>query len=61
MEAEQKAGWNIFKQIFSDHWEGFQERNPLYDKPYYNDLVEKMLGERFSLGIKPMPYLYGFK
>jgi hypothetical protein len=43
MEAEQKAGWNIFKQIFSDHWEGFQEKNPLYDKPYYNDLVEKML------------------
>jgi Putative transposase/Transposase zinc-binding domain len=43
MEAEQKVGWNIFKQIFADHWEGFKERYPLYDKQYYDDLVEKML------------------
>jgi hypothetical protein len=43
MEAEQKAGWNTFKQIFADHWEGFKGSHPLYDKPYYDDLVEKML------------------
>ena len=43
MEAEQKAGWNIFKQIFADHWEEFKRLYSLYDKPYYDDLVEKML------------------
>jgi len=43
MEAGQEAGWNIFKQIFADHWEGFKGRYPLYDKPYYDELVEKML------------------
>jgi len=43
MEAEQKRGWNVFKQIVSDHWEGFSKLHPLYNKPYYDDLVEKML------------------
>jgi hypothetical protein len=44
LEAGQKAGWNIFKQIFADHWEEFKRVHLLYDKPYYDDLVEKMLG-----------------
>lgn len=43
MGEEQNAGWSVFKQIFSDHWEGFKERYPLYDKPYYDGLVERML------------------
>lgn len=43
MESEQKAGWNVFKQIFADHWEAFKKLILFYDKPYYDDLVKKML------------------
>jgi hypothetical protein len=43
MEGEQKAGWSVFKQTFSDHWKGFKDKYPLYDQPSYDDLVEKML------------------
>ena len=44
MEGEEKRGWSVFKQIFADHWEGFKRLHTLYDKRYYDDLVEKMLG-----------------
>ena len=37
-------GWNVFKQIFLDHWEGFKREHPLYDKQRYADVVKKMLG-----------------
>ena len=33
-----------FKQIFRDKWEDFKAIYPRYDTPYYNELVEKMLG-----------------
>jgi hypothetical protein len=35
---------NVFKQIFIEHWDGFKRVYPRYDKPYYDRLVDKMLG-----------------
>jgi hypothetical protein len=43
MAAEVIAGWNVFKAIFTEHWEGFKQCRPRYDTPYYDDLVDKML------------------
>ena len=43
MELEDRQDWNVYKQIFADHWDGFKKEHPLYDKEYYDDLVEKML------------------
>jgi hypothetical protein len=43
MAAEVTAGWNVFKEIIADHWGGFKQRRPRYDRPYYDELVEKML------------------
>jgi histidinol phosphatase-like PHP family hydrolase len=43
MKAELAPGWNVFKQIFRDHWAGFKQRHPRYDRPYYEGLVKKML------------------
>jgi hypothetical protein len=42
-KEKQRLGWNIFKQIFADHWEEFKKKCPMYDTPYYEDLVGKML------------------
>jgi hypothetical protein len=36
--------WNVFKQIFADHWEEFRQAHPRYQTAYYDDLVTKMLG-----------------
>jgi len=36
--------WNIFKQIFAEHWEGFTRVYPRYTTRYYAGLVDKMLG-----------------
>lgn len=35
MEVIQKQGWNIFKQIFLDHWEGFKNAFSRYVTEYY--------------------------
>jgi len=43
MAAEVTVGWNVFKEIFTDHWGGFKQRHARYDRPYYDALVEKML------------------
>jgi hypothetical protein len=43
MEAIQKYGWNIFKQIFLDHWEGFKKAYSRYSTEYYDEVVGKML------------------
>jgi Putative transposase/Transposase zinc-binding domain len=43
MAAEVIAGWNVFKEIFTEHWEGFKQFRPRYDTPYYDDLVDKLL------------------
>ncbi|MCP4252167.1 MAG: transposase [Candidatus Scalindua sp.] len=43
MEVIQKQGWNIFKQIFSDHWEEFKKVFSRYATEYYDEVVGKML------------------
>src|SRR5688500_14357953 len=35
--------WNVFQQIFADHWEAFRQTQPRYQTAYYADLVAKML------------------
>src|ERR671911_999167 len=35
--------WNVFKQIFFDHWEPFKRAHPRYQTVYYDSLVGKML------------------
>lgn len=44
MIVEPAQGWNVFKQIFDDHWDGFKHAHPRYNTHYYDGLVEKMLG-----------------
>jgi hypothetical protein len=43
MAAEVIVGWNVFKEVFTEHWEGFKQFRPRYDTPYYDALVDKML------------------
>ncbi len=35
--------WNVFKQIFAEHWDAFTQAHPRYQTAYYDDLVAKML------------------
>ena len=44
MLAQSFGDWNVFKQIFADHWEAFQHAHPRYQTSYYDGLVAKMLG-----------------
>jgi hypothetical protein len=44
MHAESSQDWNVFKQIFTEHWNGFTRVYPRYDQRYYDGLVDKMLG-----------------
>ena len=44
MIAATPPAWNLFKQIFAEHWDGFKHSHPRYNTPYYDSLVEKMLG-----------------
>jgi len=43
MTAEAPPAWNVFKQIFAQHWGGFTRVYPRYDTRYYDGLVHKML------------------
>jgi Putative transposase/Transposase zinc-binding domain len=43
MATEVIAGWNVFKEIFTEHWEGFKQFRPRYNTPSYDDLVDKLL------------------
>lgn len=43
MHTAPSRDWNVFKQIFTDHWEGFRHAHPRYQTAYYADLVAKML------------------
>jgi hypothetical protein len=43
MIAATPPAWNLFKQIFAEHWDGFKHIYPRYNKPYYDSLVDKML------------------
>jgi Putative transposase/Transposase zinc-binding domain len=44
MTAAAVPAWNIFKQIFAEHWDGFTRAHPRYKTRYYAGLVAKMLG-----------------
>jgi hypothetical protein len=44
MIAAPSQDWNVFKQIFVEHWDGFKHVYPRYDTRYYDGLVDKMLG-----------------
>jgi hypothetical protein len=35
--------WNVFKQIFADHWDVFKQSHSRYNTHYYDGLVQKML------------------
>ena len=35
--------WNVFQQIFAEHWNGFKHAHPRYQTAYYDGLVAKML------------------
>jgi hypothetical protein len=35
--------WNVFQQIFVEHWDGFKRVYPRYNQRYYDGLVDKML------------------
>jgi len=43
MMAQPSGDWNVFKQIFADHWGAFQHAHPRYQTSYYDGLVAKML------------------
>jgi hypothetical protein len=43
MIAAPEQDWNIFKQIFVEHWAGFTRVYPRYHTRYYDGLVDKML------------------
>jgi len=44
MIVEPAQGWNVFKQIFVEHWDGFKHVYPRYNTRDYDGLVDKMLG-----------------
>ena len=44
MIAATPPAWNLFKQIFAEHWDGFKHSHPRYNKPYYNSLVIRCSG-----------------
>jgi len=44
MTAATPPAWSVFKQIFAEHWDGFNRAYPRYDRRYYDGLVAKMLG-----------------
>jgi hypothetical protein len=44
MIAAPSQDWNVFKQIFVEHWDVFTRLYPCYHKRYYDSLVDKMLG-----------------
>ena len=43
MLAAPSRDWNVFTQIFADHWEPFQRAHPRYQTRYDDGLVAKML------------------
>src|SRR6266545_2896962 len=54
MMAASSRDWNVFKQIFADHWEPFQQAHPHYQTAYYDSLVAKMLacGNPEKIGVR---------
>jgi hypothetical protein len=44
MTAATPPAWSVFKQICTEHWDGFKRVHPRYDRRYYDGLVDKRLG-----------------
>ena len=44
MLAEPSQDWNVFQQIFVDHWDGFKHVYPRYNTHYYDGLVDNVSG-----------------
>jgi hypothetical protein len=44
MLAAPSQDWNVFQRIFVEHWDGFKHVYPRDNTPYYDGLVDKMLG-----------------
>ena len=43
MMAEATPDWNVFTQIFAEHWNGFKSVYPRDNQRYYDELVHKLL------------------
>ena len=43
MIAAPSRDWNVFKQIFAEHWDGFTHAHPRYQTSCYDGFVAKML------------------
>ena len=43
MRVAPARDWNVFQQIFAEHWDGFKHAHPRYQTAYYDGLVAKML------------------
>ncbi len=40
---DEKKDKNIFKQIIIENWENFKKKYPSYNKPYYEEVIQKAL------------------
>jgi DNA-binding XRE family transcriptional regulator len=38
MRVAPARDWNVFQQIFAEHWDGFKHAHPRYQTAYYDDL-----------------------
>ena len=43
MMVQPSGDWNVFKQIFTEHWDGFTPAHPRDQTAYYHGLVAKRL------------------
>src|SRR6266851_285812 len=43
MMPQPSGDWNVFQQIFAEHWDGFTHAHPRYQTSSYDGLVAKML------------------
>src|SRR5215813_646678 len=61
MTAAAPPAWNIFKQIFAEHWDGFQHVHPRYNTRYYDSRVDQMLrcGDPKQIGSLEYRCLHG--
>jgi hypothetical protein len=55
MKAELTPGWNVFKQIFHDHWDEFKQFNSRYDTAYYDELMDVLPGMNAGVSIFATP------
>lgn len=38
---DEKKDKNVFKQIITENWERFKKKYPSYNKPYYEETIQK--------------------